>query len=104
MFRLTASTVECVVRMSDLPAEYLEIKKRIEQDKRELEQVRQELEVLGSSLRKDYIRDMLKPQAEKPSLAGDATSWNAMCRRCFNSCKQPVTVKIHRCAKYEPLD
>ena len=43
-------------RMSDLPAEYLEIKKRIEQDKLELEQVREELEAIGSSLIKDYIR------------------------------------------------
>ena len=90
--------------MSDLPAEYLEIKKRIEQDKREIEQVKEELETLGSSLRKDYIRDVLKPSAEKPSLAGDAASWNAMCRKCFKSCKQPLAVKIHHCAKYEALE
>jgi hypothetical protein len=90
--------------MSDLPAEYLEIKKRIEQDKRELEQVRQELEVLGSSLKKEYIREVLKPMAEGSSAPGDAAEWNRMCRMCFNSCKQPVTVKIHHCSKYEPLD
>lgn len=91
-------------RMSDLPAEYLEIKKRIEQDKLELEQVREELEALGSSLKKDYIRKVLKPPVEESSTASHAGAWNRMCRKCFNSCKQPKTVKIYHCAKYEPLD
>lgn len=89
--------------MSDLPAEYLELKKRIEQDKRELEQVREELEKLGSSLRKDYIRKVLKPPAKAQSSPGDSGAWNRMCQECFHSCKQPEAVKIHRCAKYEPL-
>jgi hypothetical protein len=90
--------------MSDLPAEYLKIKKRIEQDKLELERVREELEALGSSLKKDYIREVLKPPVEGTSPPGHAGAWNRMCRKCFNSCKQPETVKIYRCAKYEPLD
>ncbi|MBW1696440.1 MAG: hypothetical protein JRK26_06550 [Deltaproteobacteria bacterium] len=90
--------------MSGLPREYFEIKKRVEQDKRHLEQVRQELEALGSSLKKEYIREILKPPAESSSAPGDAARWNKMCRRCFKSCKQPVAVKIHHCAKYEPLE
>ena len=64
--------------MSELPREYTKIKKQIERDKLELEKVREELAAIGSSLKKDYIREVLKPLAEESGKPGDTRAWNRM--------------------------
>jgi len=99
-----AGAAECVVRMSGLPREYLELQKRIERDKLELERVREELKAIGSSLKRDYIREVLEPRAAESFSPDKTVAWNRMCRKCFNICKQPETVKIYQCARYEPLE
>ena len=89
--------------MVELPPEYLEIQQRIEREKLELEQVRLELEELGASMKKDYMREVLKPVSGKKFSDEEAAEWNTMCKKCFKSCKQPESVKIYHCHKFEPL-
>ncbi|HUU29953.1 MAG TPA: hypothetical protein VM123_19285 [archaeon] len=87
----------------DFPSNFSELKKRIEQDKLELERMKEELLDVGTALRADYIRSMLGKSKAPSALGPPAGPMNRMCLKCFNSCKQPEAVKIFHCGKYEPL-
>ncbi|MEA1996369.1 MAG: hypothetical protein U9N45_01960 [Gemmatimonadota bacterium] len=89
--------------------EFLKLKARIERSALELEQTEDELRALGSDMRADYIssmREAISPAGDREELSDGgrrSSAVNRMCMRCFNSCKQPGTVRILSCAKYEPI-
>ncbi|MBW7997792.1 MAG: hypothetical protein FVQ81_14715 [Candidatus Glassbacteria bacterium] len=87
--------------MAGTDAEYDRLREQVQRDRRELEEVSRELERIGAELRRDHIR---RAQEDRASGAEAAEPVNQMCRACFNSCKQPASVKIHHCDRYKPLD
>jgi sugar-specific transcriptional regulator TrmB len=75
------------------------LKALVERNRRELEELRGELEQIGEQMRREHIR---RARQERGSAAA-GREVNRMCRDCFNSCKQPASVRIHHCDRYEPL-
>ena len=87
----------------EMTSELLELRKRIERNKLELKRAENELKSIGMELKSSYIRQMCKSSAGAVSGESTHPALNRMCLGCFNSCKQPETVKIYHCAKYDPL-
>jgi hypothetical protein len=90
--------------MADLPPEYHELKSRVERDRLELAETEAELKKLGDQLKENYIHQMLETPALEPGSSQPVSRPNRLCRKCFNSCKQPESVRVYRCSRFEPLD
>ncbi len=85
--------------MSGADAEYDDrLKKTVRRNKGELEELFRELKEIGEELRREHLR-----RAEANRAEGALAGVNRMCRICFNSCKQPATVRIHHCDRFEPV-
>lgn len=87
--------------MAGTDREYDILRKLVQRDRRELDEVRHELEEIGRELRSEHIR---RARQDLVSEAETGARLNTMCRRCFNSCKQPQEVRIHHCARFKPID
>lgn len=72
----------------------------VERNRRELDELRQELEEIGDEMRREHIR---RARQDRAAGATDMKGINKMCRDCFKSCKQPLSVRIHHCDRYEPI-
>lgn len=72
----------------------------VERNRRVLDELRLELEQIGDQLRREHIR---RARQDRARGAGPGRDVNLMCRGCLNGCKQPVSVRIHRCERYEPV-
>jgi len=76
------------------------LKALVERNRRELEEMRRELEEIGEELRQEHIR---RAREDRSSSNDGNAEVNRMCRECLNSCKQPSSVTIHRCDRYDPV-
>ena len=81
-----------------------ELQEMIARSKKELAQARDELKELGNELKREHMRRMLHPEAVTLSGPAETPRLNPMCRGCLNSCKQSDSVRIIRCARYDPVD
>ena len=88
--------------MAGTDAEYdNRLRESVRRDKGELEELCRELKEIGEELRREHIR-RAKADRGEGTLIGESPV-NPMCRKCFNSCKQPATVRIHHCDRFEPV-
>ena len=82
----------------------LDLQELIARDKKELEETRAELMKLGNELKSEHMRRMLHPEGVTLGGEKQAPSFNRMCRKCLNSCKQDESARIFHCSKYDPVD
>ena len=88
--------------MAGPDAEYDDrLKETVRRDKGELEELFRELKEIGEELRREHLR-RAKADRAAGALSGVGPV-NRMCRVCFNSCKQPATVRIRHCDRFKPV-
>jgi hypothetical protein len=77
------------------------LREMVERNRLELEELRRELEEIGDEMRQEHIRRARQDRASRTDTALDV---NPMCRECLNTCRQPASVRIHHCDRFEPID
>lgn len=77
------------------------LRELVRRDRQELDELRRELEEIGRELRAEHVRRM---KTDRVTAMGEQRPVNRICAGCLCSCKQPDTVRIYRCAKYEPVE
>jgi hypothetical protein len=82
----------------------IDLQETVARSKGELEEARAELKKLGNELKRNHMRRMLHPEVITLTRDREDPRFNPMCRKCLNSCKQPESVKIFYCSKYDPVE
>ena len=82
----------------------LDLQELVARNKKELEETRAELKKLGDELKKEHMRRMLHPEGVSLTRGREVPTFNRMCRKCLNSCKQNESAKIFNCSKYDPVE
>ena len=87
--------------MAGTESERDRLREVVSRNQLELEELRRELEEIGDEMRREHIRRARMDRALKTD---KNTELNPMCHECLNTCKQPASVRIHHCDRFDPLN